>query len=462
VIAARARQLRAAAPRWPLAAGGRQVVVVALLAVVVAAAMAMRLEAAGDRPGQPSADERAYLRLARDLRANLAYGDPGLKHPLHWAPGAPALFAVADAVSGDAAGDRIDRVAARRAQAVVGALTVVAVFALAALLAGAEAGLLAAAAVAFYPPMIAMTTQLTSEPLGAFALTAAMAAAVWAWARAGPWAFAVAGAVAGAACLVRADVLLAALALVPAVGVLGGRRAGWRSGTAAAGALLAGVLAVVGPWSLWASRQEHALVPITDGGASTLFIATYLPGHGTIFGFKHAVAREAMKIHPRLRHRRLFRVPEREFLDAIAARHPNLSRDAAISAELRRNLRVYALGQPVAFGRMLAAKAWRMWAFPFQGTFHRAGAAEIWLHRVLVVLAVIGLLGGVIVTRSPALGLVLVALGTNAVLNVVFVSEARHAFRVIPALVAAGVAGWTLMLSARRGRGDDATGRADA
>ena len=58
--------------------------------------------------------------------------------------------------------------AARRAQAVVGAHGGAA-FALAALIAGAWAGVAAAVAVAFYPPMIAATTQLTSELLGALA-----------------------------------------------------------------------------------------------------------------------------------------------------------------------------------------------------------------------------------------------------------------------------------------------------
>jgi hypothetical protein len=146
----------------------------------------------------------------------------------------------------------------------------------------------------------------------------------------------------------------------------------------------------------------------------------------------------------------VFRIPEKEVMDAVAARHPGLSRDAAISAELHRNLRVYLLGHPVAFAGMLARKAWRMWAFPFQGTFHRVGAATVWLHRGLVVLALAGLLGGVFVARSAVLGLVLVALSTNAALNLAFVSEARHAFRLMAALLAAGAAGWVLMAAARR------------
>jgi 4-amino-4-deoxy-L-arabinose transferase-like glycosyltransferase len=328
---------------------------------------------------------------------------------------------------------------------VVGALTVAAAFALAALIAGAWAGVAAAVAVAFYPPMIDATTQLTSELLGALAVTAALAAVAWAWSRGRAAGFAAAGAAVGLACLVRADVLLAAVVLGPVVGLLHARRTTWRAGVVAGAATLVGVLAVVGPWSAWASRRERTFVPITDGGTTTLFVGTYLPGHGTIFGLKHALAREAIRVHPSIRHKAIFRLREKVFLDAVAARHPRLSRDAAISAELHRNLRVYLLGQPVAFARMLASKTWRMWAFPFRGSFRRVSATTIWLHRALVALALAGLLAGVIRRRSAILGLALLTLGITAVLDIAFVAEARHAFRLMPALLAAGAGGWALL-----------------
>jgi 4-amino-4-deoxy-L-arabinose transferase-like glycosyltransferase len=428
----------------------RGAIVAALLVLLIAPATMLRLEEANDHPGHASADERAYVRLASDLRSRGSYGGPSMAHPFHWAPGAPALFALADALSGRSAADHIDARAARRAQAVVGALTVAAAFGLAALIAGPWAGLAAAAAVAFYPPMVAATSRLTSEPLGAFAMTAALAGVAWAWTRGRVAGFAAAGAAIGLACLVRADVLLAALLLGPAVGLLHARRAGWRAGVAAGCATLVGVLAVVGPWSAWASRRDRTFVPITDGGPTTLFVGTYLPGHGTIFGLKHALAREALKVHPSIRHKPVFRVPEKVFLDAVAARHPTLTRDAAISAELHRNLRVYLLGHPGAFARMMAAKVWRMWAFPFRGTFRRADPGTLWLHRTLVLLALAGLLGGLLRGRSPILGLVLLTLGVTAALDVAFVAEARHAFRLMPALLAAGAAGWALLAAGAR------------
>ena len=208
------------------------------------------------------------------------------------------------------------------------------------------------------------------------------------------------------------------------------------------------MLAVVGPWSAWASRREQSFVPITDGGTTTLFVGTYLPGHGTIFGLEHAVATRRSACAPRSVTRPSSACPRRSSSTLSPHAIRSLTRDAAISAELHRNLRVYLLGQPVAFARMLAAKAWRMSAFPFQGTFRRAGATTIWLHRVLVAARARGLLAGLIRRRSAILGLALLTLGVTAALDIAFMAEARHAFRLMPALLAAGAGGWA-MLSGR-------------
>jgi hypothetical protein len=86
-----------------------------------------------------------------------------------------------------------------------------------------------------------------------------------------------------------------------------------------------------------------------------------------------------------------------------------------------------------------------MWAFPFRGSFGHTDAATVWLHRALVALALIGLLAGLALRRSAPIGLVLVALGVTAVVDIAFVAEARHAFRLMPALIAAGAAGWALV-----------------
>jgi hypothetical protein len=72
----------------------RAVVAVLVAAGLLAAAWLVRIDEAGTPRRALSADERAYLRIAEGLQRAGTYGDAGLRQPLHWAPGAPALFAL--------------------------------------------------------------------------------------------------------------------------------------------------------------------------------------------------------------------------------------------------------------------------------------------------------------------------------------------------------------------------------
>ncbi len=420
-----------------------QAIVAALLGALVVGGGALRLHAADAARGNAVADEHAYVELAGDLRTDHGYGDPVMRHPFHWAPATPALFAAAEDASDvdDRSGQLPE--AARTAQAVVGTLSIVATFALAATLGGALAGLGAAGAVAFYPPLISATDRLTSEPLGALTLTLAILALAWAW-RGAPARFAVAGAVLGVACLARADLLVVALMTCVAAGLLSLRPVGRRPALARGAALAVGLLVVTGPWIAFASRRMGSVVPVTDGGASTLLVATYLPGDGTIFGFKHAFAAQARRVHPSLRHRPVWSITSTEIMDGVAALRPKLPRDAAISAALRANLRRYVLGHPLAFAGLEARKLWRMWGSYYRGGFHGVSAWIVWLHRALVLLAVAGAAFGLWRTRRPELGLALLVVLAATAVNVVFVAEPRHNVRLMPLLLAAGAAGWAL------------------
>jgi Dolichyl-phosphate-mannose-protein mannosyltransferase len=425
--------------------------VAVLLGALAVAGGALRLHAADGTRGRAVADERAYVELAGDLRADGRYGDPAMRHPFHWAPATPALFAAAEV-----AGDRDDRSgqlpeAARTAQAVVGTLAIVAAFGLAATLAGGVAGLAAAAAVAFYPPLIGATGRLTSEPPGALTLALAVLALAWAW-RGGPARFAVAGAAFGVACLARADLLLVALVTCIAATALLVRPAGRGPALARGAALAAGLALVIGPWIGFASRRTHSLVPVTDGGASTLLVATYVPGNGTIFGFKHAFAAQARRVHPSLRHQPVWRITSKEIMDGVAALRPGLPRDAAISAALHANLRRYVLGDPLAFAGLEARKLWRMWGSYYRGGFRAVSARVVWLHRLLALLALAGGAVGLWRTRRPELALALLVVLADTAVNVVFVAEPRHNVRLMPLLLAAGAAGWALAWREHSGR----------
>ena len=336
-------------PTLALTSAGRAlrvVAIVTLLAVLLGAAAAMRADRAGEPLPPRSADERAYLTLARDLALNGNYGGPGteMDDPLHWPPGAPALFAGARLVAGGDEGE-IAPGSVYSAQAVVGSLAVLAAFGAAALLAGPWAGLAAAAATAFYPPLVDATGRALSEPLGALALVLALIACVWAARRPQWWRFGLAGLALGGTLLVRAD-LAPALPLIAIWALLVGRRsAGWRGGALTAGALLAGTLIAIAPWVIHASQRADRLIPISTSGGSAIFVGTYLPGDGTMFGLKRALGNQMRLQNPRLGATPNFRLPQERLLDLVAARHPEMGRDAALRArgrEERRPLRARA------------------------------------------------------------------------------------------------------------------------
>jgi hypothetical protein len=123
-----------------------------------------------------------------------------------------------------------------------------------------------------------------------------------------------------------------------------------------------------------------------------------------------------------------------------------MSRERAISREARHNLRHYALGEPVRFAGLLGEKAWRVWGGYFRGRDVKANAAELWLHRTLVFVALAGLIAGcALATRRRALLMTLLAaLVACTALEVLFLAEARDNAPLMPVLLAAGAAGWVL------------------
>ena len=183
--------------------------VAAILAVIVVVGFGLRAHhAASPYLALQSRDELAYVTLGQRLATRGIY-EGGERWPLRWPPGAPAFFAVAYAIDHGSAhpAPRPDIPSAYWAQALAGAATILAAFALAAMIAGSVAGLLAAGAVALYPPLVNMTADLLSEPLGALALAGAVIAVVWALRGEAAGRYAVAGALLGVATLVRADFL---------------------------------------------------------------------------------------------------------------------------------------------------------------------------------------------------------------------------------------------------------------
>src|SRR5277367_1834621 len=144
----------------------RRIASVVLLVAIVLAGGALRFHAASRYRATLSADEIAYTHLADHLRVDKRWGSPHQTDPFRWAPATPVLFAAAALLSGQhSVGDGHGLGPARVAQALVSTLTILAAWGLAYVLAGWAAGLVAAAAIAFYPPAIHDAASLLSEPL---------------------------------------------------------------------------------------------------------------------------------------------------------------------------------------------------------------------------------------------------------------------------------------------------------
>src|SRR3954470_21495507 len=149
-----------------------------------------------------SSDERGYARVAKTFEAGHFHGTS-----LHWPPGAPLMFAVADRLH-----PTHDLRLAYWSQALVGTALIPVVFLLGLLAWGRIVGLGGPFLVAISPPYVVMGGQLLAEPLGTLFLVGGMAALLAAW-RWPDWRLlALTGLLLGAAVLTPPDLIL-----VPAI-----------------------------------------------------------------------------------------------------------------------------------------------------------------------------------------------------------------------------------------------------
>jgi hypothetical protein len=394
----------------------------------------LRSVAAATHSAHISTDQRAYSLLALELSEHGRYGSSALSGPFHWPPGAPLLFAAAnlfDPAHISAAHPRVP--AAYVAQVLVGTALIPAAAWIAGTIAGRAAAIGAAALVALYPPLVLSAGELLSEPLGALLITLAVAAAVWGT-RADRLARLIpCGVLLGLTALTRADLLLAPVAVAIAV-------AAWRRRVAAGAAILGVAALTAAPWVAFVASRKHALVPVTTGGGSNLFIGTYLPGHGTIFGLKRALGPTLRAHHPSLRGVPDFKLSEERILLGVAGGHRG-SQDAYLRDRGALDAWRYARTQPLAFAGMLASKAGRLWLDYTHGSLHPSEPLARAGHIALMVAAVALLVAGLVL--APALALVVIAtlLVLATALNSVLVSEPRHLLTLLPLLFAGGAGG---------------------
>jgi hypothetical protein len=392
------------------------------------------------------------IRVSADEHSNVANANAILEHKRYgtfrWAPGTPFMFAIATRL----AGHHSLRAAphahgpAQDMQLLIEITTLLLIAVVAWSLAGPWAALLAVALAALYLPLILITRTYLTEPLGGLMILATFATAGWARQR-GPWAIAAAGVIAGLGCLAREDlvpgVMVIAIALTWTLWRSSHRRALLLSGL-----YLVCTLMVLTPWVLYASSRDGRFVPITDGGTDDFFIGSYLPGGGEQYPdveqFRTAICEYfPVDCHHLVSH------GTADMFKLVAARYPGLSENAAITTADLDNIRRYALGQPFAFAGMLASKTWRLWSYPWSGGNgygrHPKSATSRVEHLIFTGLALLGLIGGALLTRRWSFVTVTLGLAAITVLNVINNAEGRDNVRLMPLVFTFGAAGLGMM-----------------
>jgi 4-amino-4-deoxy-L-arabinose transferase-like glycosyltransferase len=429
---------RVAVPRdrgWRLVLG-------LLVAVTLLGGGQRAVQAASPDLANRSSDERGYARVAKTFEHGHFQGTS-----LHWPPGAPLMFAVADRIH-----PTPDLRAGYWANALAGTLLIPVAFLLGLLAARRSwVGLAAAALVAIYPPYVVMGGQLLAEPLGTLLLAGAVAATLAAWREPRPWLLGLAGALMAGTVLTRADLILVPLILVVLTAWFL-RSRGRRVALGSAGLAGAACVVVMAPWLVVAATQAGHFVPVTEGDGSALFVGTYLPGKGTTLGFKRAVVAETRRRHPRFRHVAPYYIPAAIVLADQATHRPGLGNDASLRAQAWDNLDKYALGRPLQFARMMWNKAARMWLVSSRaGRAQNLGTLTRPLHRILVIVFLVLAVAAWLWRRPPPLTAFLAIMGYASLMHAVFVSKPRYALPLLPLLIAGGLAGLAL-LAAELGR----------
>jgi 4-amino-4-deoxy-L-arabinose transferase-like glycosyltransferase len=316
---------------------------------------------------EPADDSRAYFALAKSLYAEGSYGGPEFEDSSDWSPGAPWLYAAAFTVTGGAREG-----SARIVEALLGVAAIFVVYLLGRRLGrgppGSQAvGLIAAFAVAVYPPFIHSTGELMSEPPAIFTLPAAILAFLWASERERPsWAWLVPGLLFGATAMFRPEYLLvgAAFVLLAALCPLlrRGWSRGWKPGLAGAALLLVALILPILPWAVRNQVVLDRTVPISTGGGKALYVGTYLPADGEYQRAKAILAERYLGLDLEPGSKQLEEVDPTPLFDRVAERYPDLPRDSALGKIGKEQLSDYLSEDPLEYAGMTVRKVGRMWS----------------------------------------------------------------------------------------------------
>ncbi len=319
--------------------------------------LGLRAHAVAEPVANPADDSRAYYALAKALYEEGSYGGPEFEDSSDWSPGAPLLYAAGFYATGGAREGT-----ARIVEALLGLAAILVVFLLGRRLGGPAAGLLAAFAMAVYPPFIHSTGELTSESPALLTLPAAVLAFLWASERERLRAWLVPGLLFGLTAMFRPEYLAVGAAFVVLVAIRVGAPRGWRLGAAGAVLALFALLVPIVPWMVRNAVVLDRVVPISTGGGKALYVGTFLPADGEYQRVKALLVE-------RYEHRRLEpnsealdQVDPTPLFDRVADRYPDLPRDSALGKIGKENFSEYFGDDPGGYLAMTARKVGRMWS----------------------------------------------------------------------------------------------------
>jgi 4-amino-4-deoxy-L-arabinose transferase-like glycosyltransferase len=305
----------------------------------------------------PGDDARAYYALSKALYTEGSFGGPDFDDASDWSPGAPLLYAASFYATGGAREGT-----ARIVELLLGMAAIVVVYLLGRRINCRPTGLLAAFAVAVYPPFIHSTGALYSETPAIFTLPAAVLAFLWAGEQQRLRAWLLPGFLFGLTALIRPEYLLVGAAFAVLALVRVGRERGWRPGLAGAALLVAALLLPIVPWTIRNQVVLDRTVPISTGGGKALYVGTFLPADGEYQRVKAILAKRYLGRDLEPGSEALDEVNPTPLFDRVADRYPDLPRDSALGKIGKQNFSHYFEEDTAGYLAMTARKVGRMWS----------------------------------------------------------------------------------------------------
>jgi 4-amino-4-deoxy-L-arabinose transferase-like glycosyltransferase len=328
-----------------------------LLALIAVVGLGARAYVVANPVANPADDSHAYFALSKALYEEGSYGGASFRDSSDWSPGAPLLYAASFYATGGAREGT-----ARIVEALLGVAAILVVFALGNRLGGRWAGLLAAFAVAVYPPFIHSTGELMSEPPAILTLPAAVLAFLWAGDQERLRAWLLPGLLFGLTAMFRPEYLFVGAAFVVLAAIRVGAARGWRPGLAGAGLALAALLLPIVPWTVRNVDVLDRVVPISTGSGKALYVGTFLPADGEYQRVKALLAKRYLGRNLDPNSEALNEVDPTPLFDRVARRYPDLPRDSALGKIGKQNFSKYFGDDPLGYAAMTARKVGRMWS----------------------------------------------------------------------------------------------------